>query len=331
MYTRRFCETYVPLIAFIVSINTLSIIFFMRAPVILVSDMYFSEVYGARSEQVKRLEASFKCFTQIKIVRILEEETDTISIAESIQRSSRNPKAVFFPFAYSNAAEYYASTIVPAQKGNTKTFVFLDRNQASQDLKPYYYVRSDTDIDFHRAGTCAAVLGTIGANSSDVEAQKKSIYFISNLLLNQAEKESFIEGIQEGLFPGRIDFISGYENRNWDTAAAIVIYGPAPAFLQAQVEVPIILFSWYNSASYLPRSIKVLVDDSPYFVIPNILKQARNAIEGTRGFSVPSNFMVLYERIPNRSMAMSLMRVTSNFFNFNSNVLRGKVNNSKNP
>lgn len=314
MYIRRFCEIYVPVISFIVFINTLSFIFFVRRPAVLVSDKYFSELYGQAFERIDRLEASFKIFRTIKLVRIME-DTDILTITESINAATSNPYAVFFPNAYSDAADYYAKNIVKENGRDTKTFLLLDKSQPALSERPYYYVRNDADIDFHRAGSCAAALATISTVKSN---QNKSIYFISSYNINHAEKESFAEGLQEGGFQGHIDFISGYENRNWENAAAVVIYGPAPAFLQSQANVHAVLFTWYNNTAYMPKSVKVIVDDSPYYSIPIALRMESKSSADTKGFAVPSKFIVLDERIADRAVVVRLLRASSVFRNLNS-------------
>lgn len=306
-----------------VFINVLSFVFFIRRPVVLVIDTYFSEVYGANFERIRRLEASFKILRSIKLVRIIE-ESNTLSISESIMKASANPYAVFFQHSYADAAEYYSKNIVKEQGLDIKTFLFLERNNASPDEKPYYYVRNDTDIDFHRAGSFAAALVVPQFNNEE-EQQDKTILFITNFNINPEEKRSFVDGVQEGLFKGKTDFISGYENRSWDKIAAVVIYGTAQAFLQSQTDIPVVLFSWYNNIYYMPSCVKILIDDSPYFSIPESLRLERNVVPGARGFSIPSNFTVLEDRIENKSLVAHLRRLNSVFYNH----LSGRIQTGK--
>jgi hypothetical protein len=312
VHIKIFCEAYVPYIAFIIFLNIVCFFFFVQAPVILVSDNYFTEIYGARFEQIRRLETAFKIRKNVKIVRI-QDNTDALSIIEAIEHTSGRPAAVFFPFAYSDAAENYAR--LNAEKNlSTKTFVFLDRNPVPKTDTPLYYVRNDTDIDFHRAGACAGLLARERLETLEAAPDKReTIYFICTVPLNPADQESFAEGIKESGFKGGLDFVNGYESRGWDNAAAVVAYGPAAAFFQAQVDVPAVLFSWYNNVSYMPANIKVLVDDSPYYMIPQALSSAQRAFVDAKVFAEPSNFIIIDSRIKNKVLVANLLKVITIF------------------
>jgi hypothetical protein len=313
---RRFGELYIPLISFIAFIGLITNLFFFRAPVILVSDLYFSSLYGGAHEQVRRLEATFLILKQIRIVRVLQ-DTDSLSLAEAVQRASfRPPEAVFFPYSYAEAAELYASTQIKAGNIATKTVVFADRNKPGHGEELCYYVRTDGDIDFFRAGHCASILAR-EAGASQAAALTpdvpRSIIFIYDSDISMTDRKTFITGAEEdSSFSGRIDFASAYDNRNWNNAASIIIHGLAPAFLQSSIDIPSVLFSWQDNINYLPSQVKVMVNDSPYFLIPDVLRRLRMSDEiENKNITVPSRFTVISSRIKEKSLIKELKKAAS--------------------
>jgi hypothetical protein len=312
---RRFGELYIPLISFIAFIGIITNLFFFRAPIILVSDIYFSALYGNAHEQVRRLQATFAILKQIRLVRVLQ-DTDNLSLTEAVMRASfRPPEAVFFPYSYSEAAELYASTQAKAGNTATKTVVFADRNKPGHGEELCYYVRTNSDVDFFRAGQCAAILARENGVSEPSPDVPRSIIFIYDSDISLTDRKTFIAGAEEDtLFTGRIDFASAYDNRNWNNAAAIIIHGLAPAFLQSSIDIPSVLFSWQDNINYLPSQVKVMVNDSPYYLIPTVLRQLRMTAQDdieNKNLTVAAKFTVISSRIKDKSLIKELKKAVS--------------------
>ena len=314
MTVRRFGELYIPLISFIAFIGIITNLFFFRAPIILVSDIYFSTLYGGAHEQVRRLQATFSILKQIRLVRVLQ-DTDNLSLSEAVERaSSRPPEAVFFPYSYAEAAELYASTQKKAGNEMTKTIVLADRNKPGLGEELCYYVRTDGDIDFFRAGHCAAILARErGGASALMPEMTRSIIFIYDADISVTDRKTFITGTEEDVpFTGRIDFASGYDNRNWNSAASVVIHGLAPAFLQSSIDIPSILFSWQDNINYLPSQVKIMVSDSPYYIIPVALRQLRKTDDPeNKNLTVASKFTLIPSRIQEKTLIKELKKAAS--------------------
>lgn len=343
--------------------------FFLRPPVILVSDIYFSAVYGRKYENIGRIDASFKIFRQIKIVRVME-DTSSLSITEAIQKSSRRPAAVFFPYAYIEAAGLYAKVLAEDNNSATKTFVFSDGNNQDNNDFPFYYVKSRTEVDYYRAGVCAASLASetppalesalaggggsppntppqtndpqaAGGSPESAPAQtdnaiaqtdkppdtaavkelpepksnktpspimgkiKRNVFFIYDKEPSIPEKTAFYEGLKYGGFSENVDFTNSNADKDWRTAVSVVVAGSAKTFFQSAQPAPIVLFSWYNNINYIPESVKILVNDSPYYLIPKALSLADS--EGQKIIIIPSDFRVLEERIGNKRTKKELL------------------------
>lgn len=298
-----------PLAAFSIFMVVSSAVFFMRAPVVFVTDVYFSAVYGERYEKVRRLEASLRILNQIKIVRIMG-ETDNVSINMAITAASKKPSAVFFLSAYEEAALFYAKQIKESTDGFTKVYVILDRNGTPKTSSDVYYVAYDTDIDCYRAGQCAAILALDSEAPSIDESKPKSIILIHDSTVKLTAKDTFIEGLHDGGFNERVDFIGNYDNRNWDNAVAIVFYSSSASYIQAGADTPAIIFSWFTNLNYMPDNIKISVDDSPFYVIPLVLKRAAKKKLSEHSLIVlPSEFIIFDSRIKNKNTVKKLKEI----------------------
>ena len=302
-----------PIFSFIVFISAFTYLFFLRAPVVLLSDAYFDTVYGERHIQIGQLEASFRIFRQIKIARV-SEDTSERGIIDAINSASMFPSAVFFPYSYSYAAEAYSKSI---NSEKSKIFILMNRIPNRDTKDDFYYVFSNTDIDFLIAGECAAILadeytpvfdGANEAGVSTVSRSDKSVFFIYDEPIDEGEKDVFLEGLASKNFSGAVDYINGHERKSWLEAASVVVYGPAPVFLYSTQEVPTVLFSWLSNINYFPLGIKVHINDSPYIFIPQALKAAAKDAD-TRGFSFPSRYSIIKKNIRNKSLIPKLSNI----------------------
>jgi hypothetical protein len=290
------CKNYVPLVSFILFISIITYLFFLRPPIVLVTDVYFETLYGVKKGQLEQLKASFRVFRQIKKVYV-GEDTSNLTIIDSVEKSYFAPFCVFFPFWYKDAAAAYSQ-----KHTASKTYVFLDNNNAPQDASSVIYIRSDTENDYYRMGRFAAAL----SNESGVKDDgHKKILFIYDIDIESAEESAFNKGLAAGGFLGGSDFIKNNEFQSVGNVSCVVVQGPAASFLNAGTSVPAIVRAWFLNPKYVPNNIKVQIDDSPYCLIPKI-----NVYKNKKGntLQVPADFIILYDKILNKKITRDLRK-----------------------
>jgi len=302
---KKAAEVHVPLIAFIIFLLLAGYLFFLRPPVIFVGDTYFNALFGETRLSMNRLEASFKIARQIRIVTLGDNLTPA-DITEKIDGISRNPRAVFFLFAYNEAAKFYAKEHA---KHPPKIYVFLNKNPETligENEASIVYVDSDREADLYKAGRAAEILGS----ESSMDFDNSNVVYVQNITLSDARKEIFTKGLNDGGFKGTVNWTQN--TRNVDTTnTSCVVFDSATISLgqtSSQTYIPIILFSWFSDESYLPDGVKVLFEDSPFYLIPKALGAGKSKIQN-HILKIPSRYVVLKDRINNKTIAKRLKKL----------------------
>jgi hypothetical protein len=282
--------------------------FFLRSPVILVTDIYSHALYGEQWEQIRALEASCRILRPVRVFRIME-ETDSQSIADAIINARFTPHSVFFPYRYMEAAVSYSSKLETSGNKKIKTFLFLNKHQKGANTESLISIESDAGVDSYRIGYSAAVLSREARVSRHEDSgDGGEIVFIYDTEINENEKSAFERGVQDGKFSGRTLFALNAEARIRDNIDCVVIGGPAAVVLQSVTETPVILLSWFYNTNYLPLNVKMQIDDSPYALIPKTFKTPGRALKAGSVITLPSNFKIINNRIVNRKLISELRK-----------------------
>jgi hypothetical protein len=308
MDIRRTAFNFIPLWAFIVFVVFLSYMFFLRAPVILVSDIYAHALYGEQWEQIRTLEVSFKILRPVRIFRIME-ETDSQSIADAVRGSRLTPHSVFFSYRYEEAARFYSAELEKAGNKTTKAFLFLNKERRTNNTESLIHIKSNTEIDYYRAAYCAAILSREKRTSRSVNSDAtRDIVVIYDTRADNSEQNAFERGLRDGRYFGGMRFALNTELGSRDAIDCIVIEGPSSTFLQSVSETPVILLSWFYNENYFPPNVKAQIDDSPYALIPKALGMRAGRLKAGETLTVPANFKILKNNIINKKLIPELRR-----------------------
>ena len=224
-------------------------IFLLRSPVLIVTDPSFNRIYGPQRLRNRAVFVSLELFRRVRTVPVAENAaSDLITIA--LEGVSGSPHAVLFPYRYFQAALLYRE-----KYPQTQVLVMGGKNPPPESFpqEGVTYVRTDLAADLYRAGLSAAVLAgeTAGA------------LFFSDGILQEQYREAFRQGLRAQDFLTDPVFLASHiDHVNYSDIGSVVVAGPAVNFLERELDIPVILFSWIDPA-LTPRSVKIIFDDSP--------------------------------------------------------------------
>jgi hypothetical protein len=277
------------------------LLFFFRSPVLILTDEPFDALYGISRARKARTGASLRLFRQVKPVRAVE-TAGPDAIVLILEAASARPFCVLFPRRYEEGARRYTARfpgvpalILGASAPDTET-----EPGGGEEPSPRY-VAVDAGTDFYRADLCAAILA--GAETGEGAATGPSAAAGNGILVFQrrpaprGEREAFVRGLLDGGIDSEpryldpLSSISGYR----DLSVAVLAAKPSD-FLEQQVPVPVILFSWLDPA-LSSRETKVIFDDSPWAMAARAVKMAEKK---GGSFSIPSAVHIPPERTGDR-------------------------------
>jgi len=264
---------FLPLLIVLIILSGAGGTFYFRPPVLIVTDLSFVKLYGTFRLTVKGIKTSLAFFRRVAPVVVAESAGPDL-MALAVDGASKRPEAVVFPSRYLEGARFY-------KEGHEKIPVFVtggDELKTSGDAS-LGYIATDTVQDLYRAGLCAALLA--GAD--------KVLFFYDGPLQNEY-REAFRGGLLAQEHAGDPVFLnSSLDSSSYTGIGCVVVDGPASKFLERNLKIPVILFSWADPA-ITPRSVKLIFDDSPWALVSQAIKSLPTPGEG---LAVPSEPLVL--------------------------------------
>jgi hypothetical protein len=266
------------------------IIFWLRAPVLLISDPSMNLLYGESRAALKQAEISLKLFRRLKTVLVSEDAGAEIIIA-ALNAAVKNPRAVLFPYRYAAAAYRYNE-----ENPNIPAIILEGRGQVS---KPPLGIATDTEVDLFRAGICAAFLA--GENEGTI------LVFHDNTLTSGAmeafEKGLLVQGSSKK--PLYLEDFSDFSEE--EDASCAVILGQGAGFFEENSNIPVILFSWIDP-EMTPAYVKVIFCDSPWSQVYGALRI------GNEETSLASELIIPGNRIPGKKELTRQLAALSGLF-----------------
>ncbi|GHV67532.1 hypothetical protein AGMMS49928_04750 [Spirochaetia bacterium] len=265
--------------------------FTLRHPVLLVSDLPFSGLYGSFREIKSRAELSLRFFRPFKVVSIAENAGPDM-VVFALEESEKSPYAVLFPYRYYEGARRYADKfphlpVLVTGSGPAGT---------EADSGGLEFISADTETDCYRAGLAAALLN---------RGKDGKVGFFHGGALDPAGRDAFLAGLREGGAEDPPLFLEGTnENAPWKELSSAVVKGPAGVLLERNLPIPVILFSWVDP-ELTPTSVKVIFDDSPWALAARVLKNKGRKGEGRRE---ASGVIVLSGRIGDPELEKALKK-----------------------
>jgi len=258
----------------------LSGVFYLRSPVIVVTDNSFIQLYGTARLSFRVIRSSLEFFRRVIPVTVYESAGNDL-VALAVESVSRSPRAVLFPDRYLEGARLYKE-----KKPEAPVIVMTGREYVPTDETALVFAGTDIVTDLYRAGLSAGLLA----------GDKKTLFLYEKNPENE-QREAFLEGVKiqgsdgEPIFlPITLDYSS------YPEVGCVVVFGSATKFLENTPQIPVILFSWVDPA-LTPRAVKLVFDDSPWALVVDTL---RTTLLPGEPVKIPSVPVLLRNRINER-------------------------------
>ena len=274
MYPQKLFKEIAPLVSVFLILFVFLMVLLVRRPVVVVTDKFFTTLYGPHREQAKMLESMLRIQRRVRIFRV-GDEIDSSAIAQRLSFEIKNPYCVIFPFRYFQAAAAYAE-----EEPTTRAYVLGERNLSQPATGKAVYVPTAWREDFKKAGYPAAMISYLSQNRAvegeardgrSTNAHKIILMLTQENPLPEAQ-EGFNEGLKQGNWPGVHNILSNASSLSQSSIVSAILLTPASSFVQGATNVPSIVFSALD-LHLLPDFIKIVIDDSPWALLPGLVEQ----------------------------------------------------------
>jgi len=268
------------------------LVFFVRAPVLVVTDAQFAALYGAARMKRQRASASLALFRRVKPVMVADGASPDILVV-AISKAASRPFCVLFPRSQAPAAERYHQEFpeIPA-------VLLAGLVPASSLPTPEGSLRvyeTDRDADLYRAGLFAGLLADPRPVGQEPES-RRTVALWQDRAVTAAQRDLFIRGARERYPETGVVFANAAgEMPDAEGLSCAVVTGAGVEYLERRPQVPVVLFSWLDPA-LVPREVAVLFDDSPWGLA---VSAARMAAGHQTGGKIPSKPLILSGNVGN--------------------------------
>jgi len=228
--------------------------FMVRTPVLIVTDPSFDRIYGPGRLMEKRIQLSRELFRRVIPVSVAETAGDDLLIL-AVEAASGSPGMVLFPYRHLEGARYY-------KRKYPEVPVFIMGGAKPRNEASLTFVRTNSEDDLYRAGLYAGILAGEGR-----------VLFFGDGNVSDYDWEAFVEGLKAREYSGNPVFINiSSDYSSYSDVGCAVLSGSASKFLERNLKIPVILFSWLDPG-LTPRSVKVVFDDSPWALAAEAIKK----------------------------------------------------------
>ena len=271
------------LIAFLVfSALVVFVVFWVRPPVLLVSDLSFSQLYGVKRFKAETAYSSLILFRRVKPVVVADDAGDDI-VQTAVESASRKPLCVLFPLRFARIARSYreknANIPVVLLEGRYTEAVNPASFAIGDNTEDYFIYKTDISADFYRAGLAAAII--------DGEKNEKIAVFLESGIQTQA-REAISMALNDVEKPLQTSFFTVFSqftgNQN---VSCVILAGAGADYPDKFSDVPVIFFTWINP-ELIPADIVLILNDSPIVQAVPAVRMVQN---GMRNGQIPSKIL----------------------------------------
>jgi len=289
------------------------VIFFIRLPVLIVTDAPFAALYGKSHLRRERRAASLALFRRVKPVMVADGAgPDVVNVA--IQEAARRPLCVLFPRSQALAAlrfhEQFPQTPAVLMSG----LAAVSEAPSPDGFLCVYGV--DRQVDLYRAGLFAGILGgvpqkPVKANKKDEttvisqNSTRKTYVLWQDSYVQAAGMELFSRGIREQDPESVVIFAhTDAEMPDMKIVSCAVLTGAGAEYLEKNPGMPLILFSWLDPA-YTAQEVMALFDDSVWaLAVPAVRMAVQKRAEG----KIPSKPLIFSAKIAHNGVFRMLRK-----------------------
>ena len=258
------------------------IVFLARPPVLVVSDLSFSTLYGIKRLKIETARSSFALFRRVKPVVVADDAGDDI-IQAAVEAASKKPLCALFPLRFARIARNYRE-----KKPNIPVVLLEGRypehiNPAvfaiGNNIEDYYIYKTDISADFYRAGLAAAIL--------DGEKNEKIVIFLEPIVQTQA-REAISKALKDVEKPLQTSFFTSFSQfTGVQNVSCVIMVGNGVEYPDRYSDIPVILFSWINP-ELIPEDIVLVFNDSPWV---QAVSSVRMVQAGMKNGQIPSKIL----------------------------------------
>jgi hypothetical protein len=256
-------------------------VFLTRPPVLIVSDMSFSLLYGVKRFKEETALSSLVLFRRVKPVIVADDAGDDI-VQAAIESASKKPLCVLFPLRFARIARNY-------REKNTSVPVVLLEGRYSEAVNPaffainntedYFIYKTDISADFYRSGLAAVIL--------DNEKNEKIAVILESSIQSLA-REAISKALNDMEKPLQTSFFTVFTqftgNQN---ISCVILAGVGAEYPDKFSEVPVIFFTWINP-ELIPADIVLVFNDSP---LVQAVPAVRMVQAGMKKGQIPSKIL----------------------------------------
>jgi hypothetical protein len=286
------------------------LIFLLRPPVLIVGDGPFVSLYGTSRLRQRQFEASASLFRQVKPVLVADTAGPDL-VAFAVEEAYSRPFCVIFPYRYADGGRRYAEQFPEVR------VIILDTRPAEISPPPEppaefpdagvpVTLKTRRREDFFRAGLLAGRISRAGkADSPDTGG---GILVFMERALSRTDKDALLAGTQKSEAAKLPLFLNApAEYGGLAEASCAVLTGSAAEFLDRNLKIPLILFSWQDPAM-TSRETFIIFDDSPWALAPEAVRLAVRGGEDRKS-DISSDIIFPPGRIADKKLLRDLKRV----------------------
>jgi hypothetical protein len=283
---------------------------FFRPPVLILTDVPFTALYGQRRVRLRQIQASLSLLRRVRPV-FLAGDVGPDMILFAVEAVSSRPYCVIFPPRYAGAAERYAG-----QFPGVISILLENAGAVSGRAPPrgaekpagegrLRVIRTGGETDFFRAGLCAGIIGG-GEGRVSVFLDRSAA---------SGEREAFSRGLEEGGAKNPPVFFGPASSPDSFNDAACVVFAGSGVEIPEKSRVPFILFTWLDPA-FCPGGTLLVFDDSPWaLAVPAVKAACGMAAAGEPPEKeIPSKVLIFSGRITDKDILRNVKKAARGEF-----------------
>ncbi|MDR1318811.1 MAG: hypothetical protein LBJ90_04225 [Treponema sp.] len=280
---------------------------FFRPPVLILTDIPFTALYGTQRARLRQLKASLALLRRVKPV-IIADGTGPDMIVFAVEAASFRPYCVVFPARYAEGAKRYAerfpgviSVLLENSGAGIRGYGGSRAGEDPAEAGGLRVVRTDRRTDFFRAGLCAGIISGGQTGRIPLFLDKYAVF---------EDQEAFFKGLQEGGTENSPLFFTAPSSLdNFNDLTCAVFAGSGAEISEKSPKFPLILFSWLDPA-LTTRETLLVFDDSPWALVVPVVKTVR-ALPAAGEVSsseteIPSKILIISDRFTDNGILRSV-------------------------
>jgi len=280
-------------------------VFYVRKPVVMVTDGPFNLLYGEKRARNTQFSLSLRSFRPIKTITVADGAGPDL-VAQAAASLSQRPHGVFFPYRYREGARRYLK-----DHPGSPVVILGGRNRPENKGEPAatdpWWFCTDTLEDLYRAGFLAGEFAL-----QDPEGGGAALYQDG---IGDTERTAFSRGLSEQGWEGTPFYSSSPDGasrflKERNTCLVLLKKGDSRFFEESGA---IVLFTWVDPA-LTPQKTTAVFDDSPWAQLGLALKSLKKEKipPGVAGISlIPSELTVFRQKYGQKKGTFGINRIKS--------------------